>query len=251
MISLEDGIIQTEPVVIGSSGYLFEITDKGIKRYGLKSTDISKGVLVSKHFEPVFGCLYIAHLLKDCKVKEAIACYFMGPKEKDEYEKAPALDKCLNALLKQFSLMTDGFYDSYYNDCRIRHDGIEEEQDTVEECDGSEAGHDGIVECDANHENAVQNYGLLPYVMQVQDIFWHVLDLKEGCYHNSGNPKYEGRRGIPKIETTGERLYSELLDLIWRLDNGPDYQPPEEIEARKRMAENMKSIIPSVTDIGL
>ena len=55
--------------------------------------------------------------------------------------------------------------------------------------------------------------------MKMQDIFWDILDLREGRYHRSGNLRYEGRRGIPKIETIGERLYVEFLDLIWRMDN--------------------------------
>ena len=137
--------------------------------------------------------------------------YWMGEEEKKKYEEAPSLVKVLDALDKQLSLMTDGMYYEYYNDCRKRHDG-----------EGSDERFD------------------LPFEMQMQDIFWDILDLREGRYHNSGNLKYEGRRGIPKIETIGERLYAQLLDLIWRMDHGTGYIPPEEIGARR--------IIPPVPD---
>ena len=218
MNSLENRLIETEVVIINMTGYQFRITDKSITRFGLKGTETSKGLLVASHFEYVFCCLYLAHLLKDCEVKEAIANYWMGEEEKKKYENAPGLDTVLNHLLKQLSLLTDGVYDEYYKDCQARHDDINE--------------HGGDFD--------------LPYQMQIQDIFWHILDLKEGRYHGSGNIRYEGRRGIPKIETTGEKLYSALLDLVWRMDNGPDYQSPEEIEAKRRIALHMKSVIPDV-----
>ncbi len=76
-------------------------------------------------------------------------------------------------------------------------------------------------------------------------IFWNILDLREGRYHKSGNIKYEGRRGLPKIETIGERLYTELLDLIWKMDNGPGYISPEEAEGKKRYDELIGKVIPS------
>ena len=69
---------------------------------------------------------------------------------------------------------------------------------------------------------------------------------QNGKWHGSKNPRYEGRRGIPRIETIGKRMYSEALDLIWRMDHGEGYQTPEEIEARKRDEEWMSRIIPSV-----
>ena len=219
MNSLKDKIINTETVFIGSKAYRFEITGESITRYGLKSEETSPGNLVKDHFEAVFGVLYLTHLLKDSEVKESIAMYWMGDEEKKKYEEAPTLEKVLDALEKQISILTDGAYDAYYEDCRKRHDG--------------EIERGG-------------NFAHLPYEMKMQDIFWDILDLREGRYHRSGNPRYEGRRGIPKIETIGERLYAELLDLIWRMDHGEGYQTPEEIEARKRDEEWMSRIIPSV-----
>lgn len=85
--------------------------------------------------------------------------------------------------------------------------------------------------------------------MQMQDIFWHILDLKEGRYHGSGNLKYEGRRRVPRIETIGEKLYGNLLALIWRMDNGEGYIPAEEAEPRRRETERMSKIIPSIYDL--
>jgi hypothetical protein len=82
----------------------------------------------------------------------------------------------------------------------------------------------------------------------MQDIFWDILNLREGRYHGSGNPRYEGRRGIPRIETVGERLEAKLLDLIWRMDHGAGYMSPEEIEAKRIDEEHMSKIIPPVRE---
>lgn len=221
--SLENKYIATETVIINMKGYWFEITGEKITRHGMKTEETSSGNLVKDHFEPVFGVLYLTHLLKDGEVKESIAYYGMGEEEKKKYEEAPTLDKVLDALCKQLSLMTDGAYDAYYEDCRKRHDG--------EEGDGW------------------RQFTDLPYDMRMQDIFWHILDLREGRYHGSGNVRYEGRRGIPRIETVGEKLYTKLLDLIWRMDHGAGYQSPEEIEAQKRDEERMRRIIPPVTEL--
>ena len=73
MNSLEDKYIATDTVFIGLAAYSFEITGESITRYGVKTEETSPGCLVKDHFEPVFGCLYLAHLLKDCEVKEAMA----------------------------------------------------------------------------------------------------------------------------------------------------------------------------------
>ena len=200
MNSLEDKHITTETVWIGLKAYSFEITGDSITRYGINTQETSRGTLVKARFEPVFGCLYLAHLLKDGEVKEAIAMYYMGEEEKKKYEEAPSLEKVLGALEKQLSLLMDGEYDAYYEDCKIRHGG-------------------GETDSRPFHE--------LGYEMPMQDIFWNVLDLKEGRYHRSGNIRYEGRRGIPKIETIGERLYAELLDLIWKMDNENLKKPSE------------------------
>lgn len=220
--SLENKYIATETVVINMRGYWFEITGEKITRHGMKTEETSPGNLVRDHFEPVFGVLYLTHLLKDGEVKESIAYYGMGEEEKKKYEEAPELSKVLDALCKQLSLMTDGAYDAYYEDCRKRHD-------------------EGI-------EGDWRQFSDLPYATQMQDIFWHILDLREGRYHGSENPRYEGRRGIPRIETVGEKLYAELLDLIWRMDHGAGYQSPEEIEAKKRDEELMRRIIPDIRE---
>ncbi|MBQ9008166.1 MAG: hypothetical protein IJ088_02380 [Clostridia bacterium] len=222
MNSLENKLIETEIVIINLRGYRFTITDRSIVRTGIQGSEESAGVLVSTHFEPVFGVLYLAHLLKDGEVKEAMDQWYMDDRKK--YEEAPELGKVLDALLKQLSLLTDGAYEEYYEDCRIRHDGLDE---------------------DVGHGSRTFN---LPYVMRMQDIFWHILDLKEGRYYGSENPRFEGRRRIPRIETVGERLYCQLLDLIWRMDNGEGYREPAEIEAKKRDEEWMNKIIPPVRE---
>ncbi|MBR2759528.1 MAG: hypothetical protein IKD66_00015 [Solobacterium sp.] len=200
MIDEKNGVIHTETVLIGLNAYAFTISDRRMIRYGRKTCEESEGLLVSSRFVPVKACLYAAHLLKDGKVKEARACYYMDDKDQVEYEKMPFLEQCLDALEEQFSQMTDHVYDLYYTDCRNRHDGTEE---TPEFRDFD-----------------------LPYLMRIQDIFWYILDLRQGRYHGSGNIRYAGRRGIPRIETVGEKLYAQLLDLIWLMDQGKEEEFP-------------------------
>ena len=195
MDSLKEKRIITDPVAINMNGCRFEITEDYIIRNGLKEHDISPGFLVKTHFDNVYEVLELAKLLKETGVREAIAMYWMGEEEKKKYEEAPTLEKCLDDLEKQLSLLTDGEYDEYYKDCQKRHNGGE--------------------------GNGEFN---LPFEMQMQDIFWDIIDLREGRYHNSGNPRYKGRRGIPRIETIGERMYAKLLDLIWALDREPRCQ---------------------------
>ena len=85
MYSLKERYISTDPVILGTRGYSFEITDASITRYDVNGREKSSGLLVKDHFEPVCGVLYLAHLLKDNEVKESIDMYFMGEKEKKKY----------------------------------------------------------------------------------------------------------------------------------------------------------------------
>lgn len=98
MISLEKKIIETETVIINIRGYQSRITDKSIVRVSINATEESTGSLVSTHFEPVFGCLYLAHLLKDCEVKEAMMQWYI--EEQKTYDEVPELGNVLDALLK-------------------------------------------------------------------------------------------------------------------------------------------------------
>ena len=192
----ESFTITTETVIINHCIYYFEINIDSIKRHSLNRIECSPGCLVKDHFDSIVAALYCIHLLKDCGVKEAISSYYIGEVERKKYQEAPTLEKCLYELITQLSIMTDGIYDSYFDCCKRRHAG--EDDDTLPNW---------------------RQFHDLPYLMEMQDIFWHILDLRNGKYNKSSNPKYEGRRGIPRIETTGERMYSELLDLIWKMDH--------------------------------
>ena len=196
----------TETVVIGLKGYHFDITDSHITRYGLKSEETSPGHLVTRHFDEMYRVLYLIHLLKDNLVKESMSQYWI--EDQKTFDEAPDLERCLDALEGQFSALTDGRYDEYFSDCKARYFGEET-------------------------ENSAIDFGNLPYCMAVQDIFWHLFDLRDGKWHGSDNPRYNDRRGIPRIETTGERMYGEMLDLIWRMDHGEDYVSPPSAGADK------------------
>lgn len=193
----------SDPVVIGLCGYHFEITPEYIRRCGVKDVETSKGLIVIRHYGEVEKAVYLASLLKDGKVKEALQNYYV--EDPGELEEAPEMEKCLDVLEKQFSILSDGQYDEFYINCRERREG-------------------------SSDAEMLWN---IPFANQAQDLLWNILDLREGRYIGSGNPKYDGRKGTPKIETVGKKIYSGLLDLIWRLDNGPDYKTPEEITAER------------------
>ena len=149
-IKLPEKIV-TETVMIGDEAFYFEITNENITRYGRRGENTSEGLLVRKHYQEVVGILYISNYLRDSKTKESLELQQIGTV--DEREVAPTLEKVLDALTRQLSLLTNGEYDAYFENCRKRHDG--------EDCD--------------DRFN-------LPFEMEVQDIFWHILDLREGKY---------------------------------------------------------------------
>ena len=96
------------------TAYCFEITGEFISRLSVKGEETLPGCLVKSHFEPVFCSLFLVHLLKDCEVKEAMAQWYIEDQKK--FDEAPALEKVLNASLKQFRLLTDGQYPSNCTD---------------------------------------------------------------------------------------------------------------------------------------
>ena len=120
----------TETVVIGLKGYHFDITDSHITRYGLKKTETSPGHLVTGHFDEVYRVLYILHLLKDNLVKESMSQYWI--ENQKAFDEAPYLERCLDALEKQFSLMTECRYDEYFSDCKSRYFREETENSSID-----------------------------------------------------------------------------------------------------------------------
>ena len=203
--------IITESVVNYDVGMLYKITEDHITQYvGRDKEYESKGNLVRSHFLQAEGLLYVSYLLKHGKVKEAMEQYHIGDKEREEYEQAATLDKCLNALEKLLQEATEGRYDSLYEE----HAGGDNRYNTDD----------------------------LEQWSEMQDVYWHILDLRNGRWHGSGNIRYEGRRGIPRIETIGERLYDDVARLIWRLDGGDDYMS----DAMRRWEEISNSVIPDV-----
>ena len=75
--------------------------------------------------------------------------------------------------------------------------------------------------------------------------------LREGKYHGSDSPRYEGRRGIPRIETVGKRLVDAIVALIWKMDNvGDDGSDGNDEcdEAMSRFEHMADSLLPEEWD---
>ncbi len=112
----------------------------------------------------------------------------------EDLKDAPHLENILNAMETQLNKLTDGAYSQTVTE-------LQQERPSLD-----------------SHK----------YWSEIQDIWWEVKSLREGKYHGSGSPRYEGRRGIPRIETTGSRLVDAIMELIWKMDNGKDDEDEDE-----------------------
>ena len=72
------------------------------------------------------------------------------------------------------------------------------------------------------------DFGSHKYWSEIQDVWWETKGLREGKYHENDSPRYEGRRGIPRIETVGKRLVDAVMVLIWAMDNNGEMSDEED-----------------------
>ena len=185
----------------------YTISEDRIIHTSISGTQISKGLLVKRHFKEAELSLYTAWVLREGKCYEAISAWYH---KEEDLKDAPHLDKILHAMEEQLDRLTDGEYSAVVELLKQDHPDLD--------------GHD--------------------YWSEIQDIWWEVKNLREGKYHGSGSPRYEGRRGIPRIETTGKRLVDTIMELIWKMDNGAE----EEDEAMRRWHDIVNSVMPKEWD---
>lgn len=159
----------------------YKVSEDGITRRHVHDERPSKGLLVEQHFKEAMLSLHTAWVLQEGKCYEEIC---MWSHTKKDLKDAPHLEKVLHAMENQLDKLTDGDYSRF-----------------AAALDTGEDGHD------------------CKYWWDFQDIYCYIYELREGRYHRSGNPKYEGRRGIPRIETTGRRIYDIIMQLIWKMDH--------------------------------
>ena len=163
----------------------YTISEDSITHRFFQQEEISKGLLVKRHFKEAELSLYTAWVLREGKCYEAISAWYH---KEEDLKGAPHLEKVLHAMEDQLELLTDGEYSSTVDLLKQDHPNFD--------------GH--------------------KYWSEIQNIWWEVKNLREGKYHGSSSPRYEGRRGIPRIETTGKRLVDAIMDLIWKMDNGAE-----------------------------
>ena len=166
---------------------LFVVTEKSIKRFDQTGESESQGLLVRAQYDNVYKTLWVANVLKAGEVFESGASY--SPEHGvSQPKQTPKLAVCLQALEHLLSRTTSGEYDAVI-------DILNQEKKSPAELD--------------RHK----------YWGEIQDIYWHVEELREGKYHESDSVKYTGRRGIPRISTIGRRLVDEIMDLFWKMDS--------------------------------
>ena len=165
---------------------IYAITEESITRYDRKGESESQGLLVRKHYDEIQNALLVAGIMKEGSTFESLARYAMSPD--DLPEKAPRLDTCLAALERMVSLMTEGEYDEVVN------------------------------MLSAETRPAASELEKHKYWGEMQEIYWHIKELREGKYIESDSLRYKGRRGIPRLSTTGARIFDAIVDMVWKMD---------------------------------
>ena len=184
----------------------YNISEGCIAHHFFQQEEISKGLLVKRHFKEAELSLYTAWVLREGKCYEAIAAWYH---KEEDLKDAPHLEKVLHAMEEQLDRLTDGEYSKYAT--------------------AKDAGEDNLS---------------FKYWSDLQDIYFFIKDLREGKYHGSGSLRYEGRRGIPRIETTGRRLVDSIMGLIWKMDNDAPSTEDELYEAMGRFDDVVNKEMP-------
>ena len=186
----------------------YTFSEDSITHVSFRGNRISKGALMKKHYKESELALYTAWVLREGRCYEAKQAWYHT---EEDLKDAPHLEKVLSAMEDQLNKLTDGKYSS-----------------TVEVLQQDHPALNGCM-----------------YWSEIQDIWWEIKNLRDGKYHGSDSPRYEGRRGIPRIETTGKRLVDAIVALIWKMDNEEDEGCDEGYdEAMRRFEQMADSVLP-------
>lgn len=170
---------------------------------------ISKGRMLKNHYEDAEGALYCAWILSEGKCRESVAAFYHT---EEDLEKAPSLELVLDALERMLDKLTDQDY-------------------------GQVA---AAVESDKRYE--VDD---IRHASELMDIYYYISELRDGRYYEN-EERYGGRRGIPRISTTGRRLLDTIMDLVWRMDAGGPTKDDEMYAAFSRVDDSwMSNVYPT------
>ena len=177
---------------------LYVISEDSIINYFFQKETTSSGLLVKRHYKEIEASLYLSWFIREGKTYESIAAYWH---EESDLKDAPHLEKIVPALEKQIDLLTDGAY-SIFVEAHKKQDW-----------------------------RAMDDYR---YWSEVQDIWSEIDALRSRRFYE--NDIYH-RPGIPRIETIGKRLVDEIVDLVWKLDNGDSGIQEELTEAFRKTSD--------------
>ena len=192
----------------------YTFSEDNITHVSFRGSRISKGLLMKKHYKESELALYTAWVLREGRCYEAKQAWYHT---EEDLKDAPHLEQVLKAMEAQLNKLTDGEYSSTVEVLQQDHPDI----------------------------------GNRMYWSEIQDIWWEIKNLREGKYHGSDSPRYEGRRGIPRIETVGKRLVDAIVALIWKMDNvGDDGSDGNDEcdEAMSRFEHMADSLLPEEWD---
>ncbi len=159
---------------------VFVISQDSITRFFFQSSETSKGLLVTKHYQEIQLALYCAWILREGKCYESIGAY---QHESKDLKDALPLEKIVSALERQTDLLSDGAYSQYADSQRTK------DWTFIDSC---------------------------RYWQEIQDIWVEINALKTGRYYEN---ELHHRPGVPRIETIGRRLVDAIVNLVWRLDS--------------------------------
>ena len=187
----------------------FVVSAASITKIFFKDETVSKRLLVRKHYKEVEASLWITTLLKEGKTYESITAFYH--KESD-LKDAPHLAQCLDPLENQLNLMTDGEYDAVV----------------------------AVLQNDSHNWRDLNDH---KYWGEIQDIWLEIKKLRDGRYYEN---EIFHRPGIPRIETTGDRLVEKIMDLVWKMDNDLPNMWYIDEETKAKMEAFDSTIIPKI-----
>lgn len=187
----------------------FVLAGNSITKYWFSEETPSKGLLTKDHYNEVEASLGIAGILKDGQTQESIISYYHEDKD---LEGKPTLAKCLDALEEQLNLMTDGEYEVVVT-------VLQDDKHSWRDLD--------------DHE----------YWGEIQDIWLEIKNLRDGRYYEN---EIFHRPGIPRIQTTGDRLVEKIMDLVWKMDNDLPNMWYIDEETKAKMEAFDSTIIPKI-----
>ena len=169
-----------------------------LKKYLLFDTEM--GYLRDNHPRELQEILEVLNILADCGVRESREGYYISPEEREQVDAMPKLSRVTGVLENLLISLTDGAFEKYIRQGKT---GKWPEEDL-----------------------GVRNFIEERYPVEMQAIYNLLTDLHQGRYYEALAVKTTEAgtshvpRGIPEIETIGKRVREQVIDLLYKIEDG-------------------------------